>query len=137
MKKFPVAVVLVLAAIGLVACGGSSDTDSTSGDTTAKQEAPPSVSETKFEAAPSGLAYTSKAASTTAGENVIVFTNLQSTKHNVALEDESGEIVEEGELVAKKSTSTTVEDLAAGEYTFFCTVPGHREGGMEGTLTVE
>jgi plastocyanin len=23
-----------------------------------------------------------------------------------------------------------------GEYTFFCTLPGHRDGGMEGTLVV-
>lgn len=27
-------------------------------------------------------------------------------------------------------------DLAAGEYVFYCDVPGHRDAGMEGTLTV-
>ena len=26
--------------------------------------------------------------------------------------------------------------LEAGEYTFYCAIPGHRGGGMEGTLTV-
>jgi uncharacterized cupredoxin-like copper-binding protein len=28
-------------------------------------------------------------------------------------------------------------ELKAGTYKFFCTVPGHRQAGMEGTLTVQ
>lgn len=33
-------------------------------------------------------------------------------------------------------TATGQVDLPAGEYTFWCTIPGHREAGMEGTVTI-
>jgi uncharacterized cupredoxin-like copper-binding protein len=54
----------------------------------------------------------------------------------VVVEDEEGTIIGKTELVSGDTTSTTV-DLQAGTYTYFCDVPGHRGGGMEGTLTVD
>jgi plastocyanin len=61
--------------------------------------------------------------------------NESPTEHNIALE--GGGVNEEGDVVGQGAVSEIEVDVQAGEYQFFCTVPGHREGGMEGTLTVE
>lgn len=148
MKKIAALLVLALASVALVACGGSdSSTPSTSngeasggaaesGEKSGGGEAGGS-STLKFEADPGGeLAYTTTKASTKAGKVTIDFNNPQGLTHDVAIEDSQGEEVGKTDLIAGEETSTTV-DLKPGTYTFYCSVPGHREAGMEGTLTVK
>lgn len=146
MKKFAALLALALASIALVACGSSSDNSTaTSGGETTNGAAAGEGAEAnggggatvKFEADPGGeLAYTSDTASAKAGKVTVDFTNPQALTHDVQIEDSSGKEIGGTELIASGSDSTTV-DLKPGTYTYFCSVPGHREAGMEGTLTVK
>jgi plastocyanin len=139
MKKVAVAFALVLASFVLVACGSSSDdSGSTRAETTETQAEGGTAGSAALdiEAASSGLAYASDTATAKAGKVTLNFTNPQPLTHDVAIEDSSGKAIAKTDLIAEGSDSATV-DLKPGEYTFYCTVPGHREAGMEGTLTVE
>src|ERR687896_29280 len=69
------------------------------------------------------------------GALTITSPNPSSVDHNIALE--GGGVDEIGPVVADGGVSEIQVDVEAGEYTFYCSVEGHREGGMEGTLTVE
>lgn len=150
MKKLAAMFVLILAAFALVACGGSSDTTAdTTAETTTQEESggggekeaeggtAGGAATVDFEADPSGaLAYTTDKATAKAGKVTVNFTNSSPVPHDVAIEDEAGETIAQTEVLAEGSESTTAE-LEPGEYKFFCTVPGHRQAGMEGTLTVK
>lgn len=148
MRKLSALLVLALVSAALVACGDDDEgttttetaTEETSGAAAGGEEgggAEGASSTLAFEAgADTGLAYTSTEETAEAGEVTIDFTNAQSIAHDVAIEDSSGEQVGKTEVITEGEDSTTVE-LEPGEYTFYCTVPGHREAGMEGTLTVE
>jgi plastocyanin len=156
MKKLVAFLVLALAALALVACGGGGDDNSTTtatsgGGSENSSEAAGGVKEEKssgggggssastlkFEADPNGqLAYTTTSATAKAGKVTVEFDNPQALTHDVTIESSSGKEVGKTELVADGSDSTTV-DLKPGTYTFYCSVPGHREAGMEGTLTVK
>lgn len=152
MKKVGAFLVLAIAALALVACGSSNSSSSSTTETSggesqagqggaAKEEGSSagsgSASTVKFEADPNGeLAYTSTKETAKAGKVTVEFKNPQALTHDVAIENANGEEVGATELIADGSDTTTV-NLKPGTYTYFCTVPGHREAGMEGTLTVK
>jgi plastocyanin len=84
--------------------------------------------------ADAGLAYKFADAKAPAGQLRITSENPQSVDHNIAID---GNGVDEKGPVVQNDTSEVSVDLKPGEYSFYCSVPGHREGGMEGKLTVE
>ena len=53
------------------------------------------------------------------------------------VESSGGEDLGKTEIITEGSESVTLKGLKPGKYTYFCSVPGHREAGMEGTLVVE
>jgi plastocyanin len=148
MKKLAVLLALALAATALVACGdddGTTTTDTGAETTGAAAEGEKEAGgggeggglTVKFEADPEGgLAYTSTEETAEAGNVTIDLINPQALAHDVAIEDSNGEQIGKTDVITEGEDSATVK-LEPGKYTFYCTVPGHREAGMEGTLTVE
>ena len=106
-----------------------------------KQEKPDAVAKAKdgtleIPADPTGLVqYEFGSAEAPAGPLTINSPNDSSADHNIALEG-SG-VDEVGEVVKNGGTSTVKADVKPGKYQFYCSVEGHREAGMEGTLTVK
>jgi plastocyanin len=89
----------------------------------------------KLSASPTALAFDTTKLSSKPGKVTIDFDNPAALEHNVAIE-EGGQVIAESETLAEGKTSVSA-NLAPGNYTFLCTIPGHAEAGMEGTLTVK
>jgi plastocyanin len=89
----------------------------------------------KLAANPAGqLAYTTKSLSAKAGKVTIDFSNASPVEHDVAIAQ--GSTVAGQTPVFTGGSKTLTVTLKPGTYNFYCTVPGHRAAGMEGTLTV-
>jgi plastocyanin len=70
-----------------------------------------------------------------AGSVTIDYDNPSPVDHSIAIEG-GGETLDESEIAAD-TTLTASADLEPGRFVYYCTVPGHREAGMVGTLTVK
>ncbi|MGH2912478.1 MAG: plastocyanin/azurin family copper-binding protein [Solirubrobacteraceae bacterium] len=138
---------LALGAIALGGCGGSKSASSspttaapetTTPATTSSTAAPSSgASAINLSADPQGeLKYNTTSLTAKAGSVAITFTNNAPLQHNVTVESSSGSTV--GATPTFQGGSKVLNlNLKPGTYKFFCSVPGHRQAGMEGTLTVK
>jgi uncharacterized cupredoxin-like copper-binding protein len=82
-----------------------------------------------------GLSYKYADAQAPAGRLEVDSVNDQSTDHNIAIEGNG--VDEVGPVVNNGGTSKVTVNLKPGEYSFYCSVDGHRQGGMQGKLTIK
>jgi plastocyanin len=88
-----------------------------------------------LEASETELAFDKKELTAKPGKVTIDFTNPSAIPHNVVILKDGKELAG-FEPIAEGEEIETAE-LEAGTYTFICSVPGHAQAGMEGTLTVK
>ena len=90
----------------------------------------------QIDADPTGqLKFLASSAAATAGNVTINMLNKSSTPHDIAIQGAGVNTV--GKIVSNGGTSTVSANLKPGKYTFYCSVPGHEQAGMKGTLTVK
>ena len=98
---------------------------------------PPATGRTLALAAEPGgaLRFDKTRAAVLAGRVTVRLTNDSTVEHNVTIAQRSKTLGATKTIT--ESTDRLALELAPGDYLFFCSVAGHRESGMEGTLTVE
>jgi plastocyanin len=135
----------------LAGCGSSSSNSTSSSSATPPASSSTPATSTPAKSAPSTssgeeklslaansegqLKYNTTSLTAKAGKVSIDFANMSPVGHNVTIESASGANVGATPTFQGGSKTLTL-NLKPGTYKFFCSVPGHRTAGMEGTLTV-
>jgi plastocyanin len=144
-------------ALGVAACGGGSSSSAGGGTKSASASSSAAAgtgtsaaSGTSSAAAAGGgsstlsiaanssgsLAYDKKTLSAKAGKVTITMTNMAPIGHNITIQQGTNGAVLGATPTFQGGSKSVSLTLKAGKYTFYCSVPGHRAGGMVGTLTV-
>ena len=157
------AVILLPAALAAAGCGGSSKSSTTTGSlttssasgattptttgsttlgttTTAPEQTtgstPAATRTIRVDADPAGnLAFSQKTLTAKAGTIKFVLHNASSLQHNLAITG-NGATFGPSTTISGGQTADLVATLKPGTYEFYCAVPGHKDAGMHGTLTV-
>jgi plastocyanin len=139
---------LALGAFALAGCGGGSSTTNSTASAPLSTPATTASTATQSTAtAPAGalsleansegqLKFSTTSLTAKAGKVSIDFTNKSPLAHNMTIESSAHKILG-ATPTFQGGTKTLTLDLKPGTYKFFCSVPGHRMAGMEGTLTVK
>jgi plastocyanin len=136
MHRIPIALVLVLASLALVAagCGGDDEDDATSAATTTEDSADTDATGGGGSTEVSMVEYAFEPSDLTVAEgDAISVTNDGELPHNLTVTDED---LASSDLEGGASEDLTV-DLPPGEYDYICSIGDHADQGMTGTLTVE
>lgn len=72
--------------------------------------------------------------SLSAGTIEFVLNNTGSIEHDLNIEELDEQVVS---LTPGGETASGTAELESGSYTIYCSVPGHRDSGMEATIEVE
>jgi plastocyanin len=70
------------------------------------------------------------------GNLTIHYDNPSQVPHSIAVATANQNVLGETQPATGGTQTLEIPDLTPGKYIFYCTVPGHREAGMEGDLTV-
>ncbi len=132
--RHPLTLILVPAVLLAAGCGGSSSGGSSS------SAAPPPTSSAgggrviNIPISSSGFSFTKTSVTATSGTVTLNAVNPQSVAHDISIKGNGVNVT--GNQVSNGATSTVTANLKPGTYEFYCSVPGHEQAGMKGTLTV-
>lgn len=121
--------VLVAVAAAVLFMGGCGGEVPAKAPPTAK--ASPSVAGVVLSFTGAEYAFTPPTMKASAGKTTIRFTNKGVVEHDFVIDALKVKI-----LAKPGKTAEATVTLKAGTYTFYCTIPGHLQSGMQGKLTV-
>jgi len=123
-----------LVGIAVFGRGGSSAQDSTGGTPEASPSASPQAElETSFSIEAGDIYFSVKEITAPADTDLeFTVTNVGAAQHDFVIKgtDFRTPILDGG------ASETITVNLPAGEYIFYCSIPGHEAAGMQGTLTI-
>jgi plastocyanin len=133
----PRAICATLAALALVGvlagCGGSGSSKTGAAKDTTIVTAPPGGGDAKVTIEAHDVYFTPKKVQAPTGKLDITYEEAGSQQHTLVIQGVSGFKLEVG---PGQKTATATVTLQPGQYTYYCTIPGHRAQGMQGTITV-